>query len=207
MNKTSKQTTVFNLNPAEQVLIDKLIDVYALENSMDNIRRKYAEAWQALLKRVYPALDDRIVRSNDNQGSVGCGRQTWPCAYPPWPSGFFIESISLKSLSAADDAGPHASIWIAPPNKLDIDLENHKKSIRRRAEDCFAQPLEEGKSKSQILLWYYLPKTKQELISALARNGGRDFFAIMQKHLERFRPLIPLIDALFAKARRRSTTA
>jgi hypothetical protein len=205
MNKTSKQTTVFNLNPAEQVLIDKLIDVYAL-NSMDNIRTKYAEAWLALLKRAYPALDYPIVRSNDNQGSVGCGRQTWPSAYPPWPSGFFIESISLKSLSAADDARPNASIWIAPPNKFHIDLESHKKGIRQRAEDCFAQPLEEGKSESRISLWYYLPETKQELISALARNGGRDFFAMMQKHLERFRPLIPLIDLLFAKARRRSTT-
>ena len=89
MNKTNKQMIVLNLNPAEQVLIEKLMDVYALENSMDSIRRKYAEAWQAQLKRVYPALDYPIVRSNDNKGSVGCGRQTWLSAYPPWPSGFF----------------------------------------------------------------------------------------------------------------------
>ena len=44
MNKTNKQMILINLNPAEQVLIEKLMDVYALENSMDSIHRKYAEA-------------------------------------------------------------------------------------------------------------------------------------------------------------------
>src|SRR6266516_7841159 len=142
MNKTNKERIVLNLNPAEQVLIEKLRDAYALEDSMDNIRRKYAEAWQALLKRVYPELDYPIVRLNDNQGSVGSGRQTWPSAYPPWPSGFFIEDISLNGLCAADDARPNASIWIAPPSKLHIHLEDKKKSIRQSAEDCLAEPLE-----------------------------------------------------------------
>jgi hypothetical protein len=198
MNRTNRKTTVLNLNPAEQVLIDRLAHVYALENSMDNIRRKYGEAWQAILKRTYPALDSPIVRSNDDQaGCIGCGRQTWLSAYPPWPSGFFIESISLKSLCVLDDTRPYASVWIAAPKKLRLHLENARKRIRQLVKDSFGQPFDEKKSESEISMWYYLPETREELISALAKNAGRDFFAIMEKYLERFRPLVSVIDSLF----------
>jgi hypothetical protein len=175
-------------------------DACALENSMNDIRQKYAEAWDVLLKRAYPELDFPVLRPNDKQGGrVGCGRNSWPSRYSAWPSGFFIEHISFENLCGYDEERPHASIWIAPPNKLRINLEAARKRIREKAEDSLGRPLEERPSAFQISMWYYLPETTQELISALATNGGRDFFAIMERHLKFFRPLIPLVDAVFRK--------
>ncbi len=180
-------------------------DACALEDSMDNIRQKYADAWEVLLKRIHPELDFPVLRPNDKQGGrVGCGRNSWPSRYSAWPSGFFIEQISFESLCAHDEERPFASIWIAPPEKLHINLEAARKRIREKAEDSLGRPLEEGKpSAFQISMSYNLPETSQELISALTTNGGRDFFAIMESHLNFFRPLIPVIDAVFRKVGKR----
>ena len=180
-------------------------DACALEVSMDDIRQKYAEAWEMLLKRTYPELNFPVLRPNDKQGGrVGCGKITWPSPYPAWPSGFFIEQISFESLCAYSETRPYASIWIAQPKKHRIKLDTARKRIRETAENSLGRALEEGKpSIFEIEMWYYLPETNQELISALTANGGRDFFAIMERHLKFFRPLIPLVDAVFRKARKR----
>jgi hypothetical protein len=204
MTTTERQKIALDLNPAEQVLMHRFRDACSLEDSMGNIRQKYADAWEMLLKCTHPELNFRILRANDSQGGrIGCGRISWPSQYSAWPSGFFVEHISFESLCAYDETRPWASIWIAPPKKLRIDLETSRKRIREKAEDSLGRPLEEGKrSVSEISMWYFLPETGQELISALTTNGGREFFAIMERHLNFFRPLIPLVDAIFRKARK-----
>jgi hypothetical protein len=204
MMTTKKQRIALDLNPAEQVLMHRLRDARELEDSMDKIRQKYADAWEALLKCTHPELDFPFLDPNAKQvGRVGCGRNSWPSRASGWPSGFFIEHISLENLCGYDEERPHASIWIAPPDKVRINLEAARKRIREKAEDSLGRPLEEKPSAFQISMWYYLPETTQELISALATNGGRDFFAIMERHLKFFRPLIPLVDAVFRKVGKR----
>lgn len=195
------QKIALDLNPAEQVLMHRFRDACALEDSMNDIRQKYAEAWEVLLKRTYPELEVRVPRANDKQGGrVGCGRKSWPSQYPPWPSGFYIERISFDSLCAYDKERPFAGIWIVPPKKLRINLEAQRKRIREKAELSLGRPLDEEKlSAFEIEMWYNLPETSQELISALTTNGGRGFFDIMESHLNFFRPLIPVIDAVFRK--------
>jgi hypothetical protein len=206
MRKKSRPTISLDLNTAEQVLMHRFVDVRALEDSMENIRQKYAEAWGAVFKLTYPSLNILSLRSNDNRGGrVGCGKISWPSAYPSWPSGFYIEQISFQSLCAHDEARPYACVWIEPPKNLHIDLDGPRKRIRQKAEDLLGHPLEEGRpSVGEISMWYNLPESRHELISALTRNGGGAFFAIMAKHLEFFRPLIPLVDAVFASGRKRS---
>ena len=180
-------------------------DACALEDSMNDIRQKYAEAWDVLLKRAYPELDFRVSRANDKQGGrVGCGRITWPSQYSGWPCGFYIERISFESLCAYDEERPHAAVWIVPPRKLSIDLEAPRKRIREKAQVSLGRPLDERKpSAFEISMWYNLPETSQELISALTTNGGKGFFATMESHLDVFRPLIPVIDAVFRKVSKR----
>lgn len=206
MTKTSRPTIALDLNPAEQVLMHRFLDVRALEDSMENIRQKYGEAWEAVLKRTYPGLSFLSLHSNDNQGGrVGCGKPSWSSPYRSWPSGFYIENISFQSLSAHDEARPYACVWIEPPKKLHIDLDGSRKRIRQKAQDLLGRQLEEGRpSAVEICMWYHLPESRQELINALTKNGGRAFFAIMAQHLEFFRPLIPVVDAVFPTGRKRS---
>ena len=144
MRTKKKQKIALDLNPAEQVLMHRLRDACALEDSMDKIRQKYADAWEVALKTYTSGTGLSRPRPNAKQvGRVGCGRNSWPSQYSGWPCGFFIEHISFESLCGYDEERPYASIWIAPPKKLRINLEAARKRIREKAEDSLGRPLEE----------------------------------------------------------------
>jgi hypothetical protein len=188
------------LNAAEQFLMHGLPDVLSLEKSMRAIRGKYNELWEAICKRTFPELDRRSIHATEDDGEVGVGKKSWPSPYGTWVSGFYVGSISFESLCCDDDP-PWASIWIKPPKDLHIDLDAARKRVRQKARDVLGQVNEEDKA-SEISLWYWLPQSRQQLLTALRKNRGQDFADIMVPQLKLFAPLIPVIDALFSRSGR-----
>lgn len=188
-----------NLKPEERFLIKRLLDVVRLEGAMMSIRQEYSQFWDNIFKRVqekHPHLDWPYNRSCDSRAQFGIGKRRWPSAYPTWPSGFYVASISFEHLCSPKEEAPSAGIWIQPPKKLRIDLESIRKPFTQKAERLLGMKLRD-ESKSDIALYYDLPESREALLGMLARKKEAKFADSMVAHFEKFAKLIPLVDEVF----------
>jgi hypothetical protein len=188
-----------NLKPEERFLFERLHDVMRLEGAMAAIRQEYYQFWDNIFRRVqekHSHLDWPYNRSCDSKAQFVIGKRCWPSASPPWPSGFYVASISFEHLCSPEEEAPSAGIWIQPPKKLRIDLESIRKPFTQKAERLLGMKLwDEGKS--YISLYYDLPESREALLGMLAKKNDVKFADCMVAHFEKLAKLIPLIDEVF----------
>jgi hypothetical protein len=189
-----------NLKPEERFLFERLPDVLRLEAAMNDIRRKYSEFWDDICRRVqgeHAELNCPCNRAtSDYYEQVAMGRDCWPSAYKPWPSGFYILHVNLECFCLPDYEAPCAGIWIRPRKENRIDLESLKKTFPQEAERQLGVNLR-SEGNSEISLWFDLPESRDELLGMLTKGKESQFANCMVSHFGRLAKLIPLIDEVF----------
>ena len=105
----------------ETYLLENWANATRLEASMKAVRTKYQLVFNEVLDKVqseHPELDRRATDFE----AIGAGKRSWLSSNPAWPSGLYIDDVSLENLACESGDPPNASVWLRPPaGTLDIE--------------------------------------------------------------------------------------
>jgi hypothetical protein len=197
------------LNEPESYLLRNWSSACLLEKSMATVREKYDEIFDKVLDAIqqeHPELSRRVQQATSSYGgSVGIARQTWPDRSSAWPSGLWLDNISLERLASEDEERPSASVWIKPRRELWVDFKEAERRLSKAAAKVLSG--QEAKltsvkaDRNEAYLWYPLPTPRQELLGLLQADDPSGFIDCMVEHFEKLTRFTPVVDEIFAAGR------
>jgi hypothetical protein len=193
-------------NEAEMYLVQNWQKACLVEKSMKEIRKRYA----AILDRVWEAVEHEhkeldwceiVVTQSWCTGYMYIGRNDWRVVDDYTYIG--VENLRLEILADDNAEAPFIGIWAGKPRRPAMKMEGIKavmsavKRILPKAE--FSWEVQADPSDYEWLLWYYLPKTRQELLGMILDGDGQRFVNCLVEHFEVFTKFIPVLDGVFSK--------
>ena len=165
------------MNEAERFLLEHWADARLLEESMEDVRKKYEEVFQQTadaVRKDHPELDKKVVtfKPNLTDGQIGFGRKSWPISKWGAPAGFWVDKLRLDVLAAED---PYSSIWVPKESNLDFDAA---REICEESAKTLLTPQEFEDTKSGVkedLLYFSVPSSN-EFISAHQRRRRAEVY-------------------------------
>lgn len=192
-------------NEAELFLIDKWADARLLEDSMEEVRKKYQEIGQLILARVtatHPELDFTASYLTQfwDSGYMGFGKRIWPDGGPKAPTGFYVGNLRLELLASDEEEPPIVYVWV--PKNANVDPMLTRSILKAAAEvhsssEEYQQVSVEGTDE----VCMYLPApSRHDLRSALLDSTGQRFVDLIVKQFDGMARFIPALDKLLLKA-------
>jgi hypothetical protein len=189
-------------NEAERFLIEKWADARQLEDSLDEVRKKYQEIGQRIVAAVaasHRELDVSAICLTQywGNGYIGLGNQNWPDGGSNSPSGLYVDHLRLEYLTSDEEERPTAYIWVAKSAKLDPTVARSTLEAFARSElsdeEYRSASFEESGEVS------FSAPSKAELLSALLIGDGQSFVDLIAKQFEGMARFIPALNKLLLK--------
>ena len=177
-----------------------------LELAMEKIRANYTSIGDRIVAAVRGTHEElnsaRVALTQHwSNGGFVIGRKEWE---PPkdWPSGFYIDNLSLEVLADETEEPPSLSIWFNKPERLGVDKADAIKAVHRAANGVLSRDemkLCKLTSKDNCALVYRIPQSRKELLEMLAEGTSQSFIDCLVGHLDVFTKFTPVLDKIFAK--------
>lgn len=194
-------------NEAEKYLIANWQKARLVEDSMEDIRHKYAE----ICDQVLDAIKDEHKKIEWSKacvtqfwcdGFIGIGRKSWPND----ETGGIIcmDNLRLELLLDTNEECPFIGIYAGTPKKPMIDVKGIKRIIsaadKLLTKDELDRCVKDEPTDYYYVLYYYLPEGKTELLNMIIKGDGQQFVDCLVEHFNVFIKFIPVLDELFSKS-------
>ncbi|MGD1018790.1 MAG: hypothetical protein ABSA12_05670 [Verrucomicrobiia bacterium] len=198
-------------NEPESYLLKNWAKAQLLADSMDAVRKKYAQVFDKILDSVqeeHPELDSRSIHITPNEGNVTIGKKTWPSMYVEWPSGLRIWDIRLENLASEDEEVPEAVVWFHPPKELrsQVNFQEVADDFKKEAEQLMTKAefkrVYVESTKTYAYLSYPLPETRQKLLESLLADEAREFIECVRAHFESLTRFTSVMDGITKSGKR-----
>ncbi|HUT61249.1 MAG TPA: hypothetical protein VNA25_25655 [Phycisphaerae bacterium] len=193
-------------NEAERYLITNWRQACMVEDSMVEIRRKYAEIYDRVWEAVQAAHEDldfhtTAVTQFWCEGYIGVGKKAWQKKHGE-PPGIYVENLRLELLLDDNAEPPLIGVWTGTTKKPATDAAGLRQIVsaagKLLAKDKFAR-CEKSASDYAYVISYSLPETRQQLVEMLLDEDGQQFADCIVSHFEVLARLIPVLDKVFSK--------
>jgi hypothetical protein len=198
-------------NEAELYLLKNWRDAALLEESMNAVRKEYANILDEVLKTVCEENEGctPVNRINAASGYVGITKKSWLSSDSRYPSGLWIDCIAVDILASEDEEAPDAAVWIEPPRDSGLDLKEatnrfYKEAKQRLSKDELAR-VKPDDDRTSAAVWYYLPEPRHKLLEMLQTDEAREFKDCMIGHFELLSRFIPILDEIFQTSGQKRT--
>lgn len=184
--------------------------LYRLENALNQTRENYVKMFGEIhnvVKQRHPALNRWNTNFSPNEirsygGQASFSSTKWPYKYENWPTGIYIEGISLDELTGEKQIEPAIYIWVGTDNKRDKKVEIVRSRLGKKAKKIFAgknlQLRSNDEDDYRVCLVYPLPEDRSMLMDLLVKKGGYGFVRCMANHVNLMGTFIPIIDEVLA---------
>lgn len=189
-------------NDAERYLIDKWADARSLEDSMEEVRKKYQEIGQRIvdsIKSAYSEFDfgEAFLTQRWANGYIAFSKRAWSGGGGNSPPGLYVDHLRLELLTSHEEDPPTVYIWVPKSAKIDpksvrVALEGIAK--RELSSDEFQQVNFDEPGEVS-----FAAPSREELRSALLKGDGQGFVDLVVKQIEGMARFIPGLDELFAR--------
>lgn len=208
-------------NDAELYLLRNWVDASRLEESMNEVRRKYLKTVEEVLDEVQsrykeldlPALHIAGRKDKDNDGIVAIGKKKWPLGWGSenWPTSLALQSIGLLNLLSDEEDAPEAIVTIYAGREGGVDAERAQRKLTEAAEKLFgknefrwtAGTGTEGRKERYAYIVYPLTEPRQALRKLLLEEPG-EFVDHLVAHFDAMAGFIPVIDDIVSNQVKRS---
>lgn len=196
----------------ERFLLDNWSDSRQLEQTMEDVRKKYEEVLkrvQEKVKRSGERLDDlrlgKWSRADDDDDGwqLGFGRKQWPRSN--WGMcGYWLYNLDLEALTSERGPEPRASIWLKPARQRGVNVEQLGKRIKQEASRLLPKNVQrspEGEGADHPLV-YTLPEDRKVLLGMLVQDDSQVFVDCLASHIETLSQFTPILDKYLLKGKK-----
>ena len=195
------------LNEAEEYLLERWKDAFAMEQQMEKVRKKYKSVCQRIvdiMREKHQELDVGMAWpiQFSGSGTIGVGRKCWPAKAEDF-SGFWLCNLRLELL-VKEDSRPCAFVWVLKQSGAD-DLSQVKQAILASVPRILSESeqaewkREEPDESESLVLRYDLPESNEAILTMLKQGDGQGFVDCMIGHLESLARFTPVLNEVLAK--------